>query len=103
MRHQSIRHPANGKSSARPWSGQRGQGLVEYLIIVSLMAVACIAVVRGLSQVVESRFKTVAHGLQGDKKVEKVQLEDGLTRRKDMGNFADGVEGTGNGAASAGR
>ena len=68
-------------------------------MIVSLMAVACIAVVRGLSEVVESKFLSVAHGLQGDKKLEKVRLDNGLARRKDMGNFADGVQ---EGAAGSG-
>lgn len=78
-----------------PLRNQRGQGLVEYLIIVSLMAVASIAVVRALGEVVQSRFKTVAHGLQGDKKAKSVRLEDSLAKRKDMGNFFDGVGGGG--------
>lgn len=79
--------------------GQRGQGLVEYLIVVSLMAVASIAVVRALSQVVQSRFRSVASGLQGDRRGAKVQLDESLTKRKDMGNFFDGVEAGGSGAS----
>jgi Flp pilus assembly pilin Flp len=79
--------------------GQRGQGLVEYLVIVSLMAIASIAVVRALSEVVQSRFKTVAAGLQGDKKARAVRLDDNLAKRKDMGNFFDGVDG-GSGASA---
>ena len=35
---------------------QRGQGLVEYLIIVALMAVATIGIVRVLGQTVSAKF-----------------------------------------------
>lgn len=74
---------------------ERGQGLIEYLIIVALMAVATIAVMRVMGQVVQSRFVTVISALQGDKKSVKVQVDDTLYKKKDMGNFLDGVEGKG--------
>ena len=82
---------------------ERGQGLVEYLIVVSLMAVASIAVVRALSEVVQSRFKMVAHGLQGDDRKHKVRLDDSLSKRRDLGNFSDGVESkrSGDGASAS--
>jgi len=35
---------------------QKGQGLIEYLILVALMGVATIGVIRILNQTVKSRF-----------------------------------------------
>ena len=78
---------------------ERGQGLVEYLIVVALMAVASIAVVRTLGQVVQTRFAFVAAGLQGDKHPSKVRIDPSVHKRKNMGNFFDGVDG-GSGAGS---
>lgn len=70
---------------------QRGQGLVEYLIIVSLMGVASIVVVRVMSQSLNSKFTSIAAALQGQKKKVTVEISDNLTKKKDLGNFMNGV------------
>lgn len=74
---------------------QRGQGLIEYLIIVALMGVATIAIMRTMGSVVSSRFATVSAALQGDKRSEKVQIDSSSYKKKDLGNFFDGVDSDG--------
>ncbi len=75
---------------------QRGQGLVEYLVIVALMGVATIAIVRTMGSVVSSRFASVAAALQGDKVkgTSKVQIDQSSYKKRDMGDFFNGVEGS---------
>lgn len=79
-------------------SNQRGQGLVEYLVIVALMGVATIAIVRVMGQTVSSRFATITYALKGEKRaVEAERIEDGHHKKKDLGNFFDGVGSTSGG------
>jgi Flp pilus assembly pilin Flp len=81
---------------------ERGQGLIEYLVIVALMGVATIAIVRSLSQTVESRFASVTYALQGVKKsVAYDKIEDTSFKKKDLGNFFDGVATKGDSGAAA--
>lgn len=71
---------------------KRGQGLIEYLIIVALMAVATIGVVRVMGQTVSAKFATATYALQGKKKSAKVDaVDESLYRRKDLGNFINGA------------
>lgn len=71
---------------------QRGQGLIEYLIIVALVAVATIGVVRVLGQAVSSRFNTITYALQGKKKITKIEnLNDRQLEKRDLGDFMNGV------------
>ena len=73
----------------------RGQGLVEYLIIVALIAVATIGVVRVMGQAVSSRFATITYALQGKKKSAAVEVDESLTAKKDLGDFMNGVGDSG--------
>jgi len=71
---------------------QRGQGLIEYLIIVAMMGVATIAIVRVMSQTVATRFAKVTLALQG--KTAKSDFEEvkaSLYKKKDLGNFFNGA------------
>lgn len=71
---------------------QRGQGLVEYLIIVALMAVATIGIIRVLSQTVSAKFASATYALQGKKKAVEVEtVEESLHTKKDLGNFFNGA------------
>ncbi len=75
-----------------PLQNQRGQGLIEYLIIVALVAVATIGVVRVLGQAVSSRFNTVTYALQGKKKTTQIDnLDDNQLKKRDLGDFMNGV------------
>jgi pilus assembly protein Flp/PilA len=70
---------------------QSGQGLIEYLIIVALMAVATIGIVRIMGQTVSAKFATVTYALQGrSKSVETEQIEERHYKNKDLGDFFNG-------------
>ncbi len=76
----------------RPKNNNKGQGLVEYLLIVALMAIASIGVVRVMNQTITAKFATVTHALQGKKKSIQVEaIETSDYKKKDMKNFFDGV------------
>jgi len=38
-------------------NNKRGQGIMEYMIIASLVGIACLAVMKGFGQVVKDRVK----------------------------------------------
>lgn len=79
---------------------QRGQGLIEYLIIVALMGVATIGIVRALGQTVSAKFASTALALQGSQKKAQVEsVDQNLYEKKDFSSFINGaVEGKGNGS-----
>jgi Flp pilus assembly pilin Flp len=71
---------------------QKGQSLVEYLIIVALMAAAAIGVVRVLSQNTRAQFANVANALQGksERKVDTKEVRESDYNFRDMGEFING-------------
>lgn len=85
----SFSRHSNSKSVLK---NERGQGLVEYLVIVALMGVATIAIVRTMGAAVSARFATVTEALQGSKKSHSVTIDEGSYKKRDLGNFFDGVE-----------
>lgn len=71
----------------------KGQGLIEYVILVALVAVASMGIVRVLQHTVKINMANTIHALQGDKKrkesferVEKSDLE-----KADFSNFMNGA------------
>jgi pilus assembly protein Flp/PilA len=71
-----------------------GQGLIEYLIIVALMAVATIGVVRIMGQTVSAKFATITYALQGKSKSVKAESVDASSyKKKDLGDFFKGSGG----------
>ena len=71
---------------------KRGQGLIEYLILVALMAVAAIGIIRTLNQTVKARFANAIHALQGsDKKVKTESVKQSEHRKSDLSNFMNGA------------
>jgi pilus assembly protein Flp/PilA len=76
---------------------ERGQGLIEYLIIVALMAVATIGIVRVLGQTVSAKFASATYALQGTRKAVRVEsVDENLHQKKDLGDFMNGA-GSGSG------
>jgi pilus assembly protein Flp/PilA len=71
-----------------PIKNSRGQGLIEYLILVALMAVATIGVVRSLGHVVKSRFGNAIYALEGkNKKVRADDFDESEIKKNDLGDF----------------
>lgn len=70
----------------------RGQGLIEYLIIVALIAVGTIASIRILGQSINVKFAKVSESLgaevQGD--IGDARVTSGSWKKKDMGDFMQG-------------
>lgn len=98
----SVTEPSN--TALNRIGNSRGQGLVEYLIIVALMGVATIAIVRVMGQTVSSRFASITYALQGVKKSAQAEsVDEGLYKKKDLGNFFDGVGNSGKGESSSSR
>lgn len=74
------------------FKNQKGQGMIEYLILVALMAVASIGIVRVLNQTINAKFTDITFALQGSKKrVEKEAPTERLYRKKDMRSFLNGA------------
>ena len=44
---------------------QKGQSLIEYLIIVAVIAIGSIAIVRALGETINVRFANITNALQG--------------------------------------
>lgn len=54
----------------------RGQGLVEYLILVCLLAISTIAVVSVVGQNLRARYANISSALQGKKGTHKMESPD---------------------------
>lgn len=73
---------------------QRGQGLIEYIILVAIIGVATITFVRSLQHAVNNNFAHVINALQGDRddtRIHKEQITDSQLRKKDFGDFMKGA------------
>lgn len=76
-------------------NNQRGQGLVEYLIIVAIMAVATIGIMRVVGQNTSAQFANVAYALQGrENTARKEQVQTRDVQKKDLSNFMNGAAGS---------
>lgn len=71
---------------------QKGQGLVEYLIIVSLVAVATISVMRVVGQSVQVKFAKVAESLGAnvDSEIKDATVTETNWKKKDLRDFMSG-------------
>ena len=71
----------------------RGQGLIEYVILVALVGVATIGMVRVLQNSINVNLANIVHALQSDGKrresFERVDPED--LKKKDFGDFMNGA------------
>ena len=79
---------------------KKGQGLIEYLIIVALMAVATMAIMRVMSQTVSVKFAQVTAALQGKSTNVTLQADEIKAtdiKRKDMSDFFRGTKSNGRG------
>ena len=89
-------HPGNRPPGSKQIRGyykkHRGQGLVEYLILIALMGVATIGIIRTLNQTIKSRFANAIYALQGRKQKAKTHvLKKEEYQRSDLSNFMTGA------------
>lgn len=69
----------------------KGQGLIEYLLLVALMAIATIGILKVLNRTVQTQFANVTNALQGEHKVRHEKVTDSDYRKKDMSDFMSGA------------
>lgn len=82
----TIKDEAPSLQSVR--NDQSGQSLVEYLLLVALIAVGTMGVVRAVSYTVSAKFATVGAQIAGDQKSYKGETDyNQYVRKKDMGDF----------------
>ena len=80
------------KNQALGFLNKRGQGLVEYLVLVALMGVATIGIIRTLNQTVKSRFANAVFALQGkNQKATTHNMKKEEYQRSDLSNFMSGA------------
>jgi len=72
---------------------QNGQGMIEYMILVALIAIGTLGVVKVVGQNVAKQYENINRAL-GAKKSNQLQLDnaaDSQLKRKDLSNFMDGA------------
>lgn len=76
---------------------ERGQGLIEYLILTALLAIAAMGVVRVMGQSVTARFSDVTNAIQGvdAPKAQAERIEERHYKKKDMSDFMNGAVSNG--------
>lgn len=83
-------------------NNQKGQTLIEYLIIVALVGVGSVALMRSVGQNVNAQFVQVVHALggevEGNRKAAKVSAN--AYKKKDLKNFVSGSIGSSNNSNS---
>ncbi len=71
---------------------ERGQGLIEYIIIVALIAVASIAVMRVMGQNVQGQLARITNGLQGDNSKPRLnKVQKSHYKQRDLSDFIEGA------------
>ncbi len=69
---------------------QRGQSLIEYLILVSIVAIGSIGIVSIVGQNINIKFANVAKGLgstASEADLPAAKINAGMYRRRTMGDF----------------
>lgn len=81
----------------------RGQGLIEYLILVALIAVGTMGIVRVVGANVSVQFANIAKALgSGDgQQLKAKSVDQSLYNKKDLGNFMSGAKTSGNSSESS--
>ena len=75
-------------------NNNRGQGLIEYLILVALIAIGTVGAVRLLQQSIGAQYSNVIRTIQGDssqKKFTAPKVSKSITAKRDLGNFMSGT------------
>lgn len=74
----------------------RGQGLIEYVILVAIIAVGTMGMVRMLQKSMKVNMATVVYTLQGDtkRKASHERIEDSDLKKTDFSDFMNGAATT---------
>lgn len=72
---------------------QKGQSLIEYVVLVALIGVASVGMVRLLQKSINVNIANIVHGLQSDGKAKESfeRIEESDLRKKDFSDFMNGA------------
>lgn len=72
---------------------QNGQGLVEYLIIVAIVAVGALSIMRVVGQSINVKFASIAKSLGAnvEGKISSAEVKQNHLSKKSMRNFMSGT------------
>jgi len=72
---------------------KRGQSLIEYLIIVAIVAIGTMSIVRVVGKNVAVQFANVAKALGSgnDSQLKAEKIDTKMYSKKDLNNFLDGA------------
>lgn len=81
------------KQPNKPLKNQKGQGLIEYLILVALVGVAAIAAVKTLSQSVTIKVSEVSKslGAKVEGRIGRAEVTNSQWKKRDFRNFVSGT------------
>ncbi len=82
----------------RHLKNQKGQGLLEYIILIALVGVASMGMIRILQHSIKANFANVIFALQDDnkRKVSAEKITDDDLRKADFGDFMNGASSKNN-------
>jgi len=75
----------------------KGQSMVEYLILVAMIAIGSFSVVQILGKNLKMRLSDVSDtlaGKSGERKLEGIMVKEEQYGIKDLGDFNEGIEDT---------
>ncbi len=74
-------------------NNQKGQSLVEYLIIVALVGISTIAVMKAVGQNINVQYAKIVKALGGDVEgsPKAAPVSESMYRKKDLRNFLNGA------------
>lgn len=72
---------------------KKGQGLIEYLVLVAIVGIGSLAVLRLVQAQVSNKFAQIAVqlGAGGKENIENQTVEKSATSKKDMRSFFEGA------------
>ena len=84
--------PLSATKAPSIFNNQKGQGLIEYMILVALIAVASIGVTMSMQETLTAKLTTITHKLQGRRggTVQADQVQESQYRKKDLSDFMQG-------------
>jgi len=75
-----------------PKMNQKGQGLVEYLVLVCLITISSIAIVSVVGANIKELYANVAHSLQGKKRFDFTEVQQPMIQGRTMDDFMEGAQ-----------
>jgi pilus assembly protein Flp/PilA len=70
----------------------KGQGLIEYLILVCVVSVAAIGVVSVVGRNIREQYANISHALQKKQRIELTKPDSRTYQERGMNDFMEGAD-----------